>query len=75
MDDMNWNTILSRSDIDAHHQLTASLDPAFADRERAFYASRSDNQLRTLAAQSWNCNERTAYVLARSYLALRGALA
>jgi len=65
---MNWNTILTAADLDAFHR--NGHDLAFASRERAFYQSRTAAQLASLAAQAWNANERTAYVLARSYAAL-----
>ena len=65
-----WSDILSSAELEAHYTLTASLDPRFAKEERAFYESRTVNQLEVLAAQAWNCNEATAYQLARSYAAL-----
>ena len=65
-----WNTILTAPELDAHYALTASLDPRFAKGERTFYESRTPTQLRVLAAQAWDCNEPTAYQLARSHAAL-----
>lgn len=63
-----WNTVLTRAEIDASHALTAKLDPAFAARDRAWYASRTANQLSALASGAWNCNDSTTYQMARSYL-------
>jgi hypothetical protein len=65
-----WNTTLTTHELDAHYALTASIDPRFAREERAFYESRTLNQLKVLAAQSWNCCEPTGYQMARSYVAL-----
>ena len=65
-----WNTILTAPELDAHYALTASLDPRFAKDQRTFYESRTPTQLRVLAAQAWDCNEPTAYQLARSHAAL-----
>lgn len=64
-----WTTLLTAADLDARYALTASLDPAFARREREFYESRSANQLRALRTQAWNCSEGDAYQLAQTYLA------
>jgi hypothetical protein len=64
-----WSHILNRQEIDAYHSLTASIDPSFAAKDRAFYESRTDAQLDTLAAQAWNSNQPTPYQLARSYRA------
>lgn len=70
---MQWHQILTREELEAHHALTASLDPRFARREREFYSTRTASQLRTLAAQAWNGNLRDGYVLARSYAAIQEA--
>lgn len=67
-----WVHILSPSEIEAHHALTASIDPSFARGAREFYQARSANELRALAAQAWNCCCPTSYQLARSYLAMIG---
>lgn len=64
-----WNKILTAAELEAHHALTASIDPAFARKERAFYASRTPAQLEGLAAGAWYANEPTGYMLAKSYLA------
>jgi len=64
-----WNTILDQAGLDAHYALTAQLDPAFAQREREFYNTRTVNQLRVLKDQAWLCNEPTGYQMAASYLA------
>ena len=65
-----WNTVLTAEGLNAHYALTASLDPQFAREERAFYESRTLNQLRVHATQAWNCCDPTAYQLARSHAAL-----
>ena len=65
-----WTHIMTATEINAFHALTASLDPRFAKGEREFYASRTKPQLETLAAQAWWGNEPTPYQLARSYAAL-----
>lgn len=65
-----WAHILSPAEIDAHHALTASIDPRFAATDRAFYESRTGAQLANLAAGAWNCNDPTGYQVARSYAAL-----
>lgn len=64
-----WNTIATGAELAAYHTLTASLDPAFAARETEFYKTRTASQLRVLAAQAWDSNQRDGYVLARSYRA------
>lgn len=66
-----WSQILTTAEINAYHALTASLDPAFAAKERAWYESRTVNQLKSSAAQAWDWNHPTAYQLAKSYLALK----
>jgi hypothetical protein len=65
-----WNTTLTTHELDAHYALTASIDPRFAREERAFYESRTLNQLKVLAAQAWDRCEPTAYQLARSHAAV-----
>ena len=65
-----WSHILTPAELEAHHALTASIDPRFAAGERAFYEGRTANQLRVLAAQAWDCCEPTGYQMARSYAAL-----
>ncbi len=68
---MNWNQILTAAEIEVYHALTAQIDPGFARKECEWYASRTLNQLSVAASQAWRANERTGYVLARSYAALR----
>lgn len=51
--------------------VTRSIDAAFADGERAFYTSRTENELRALAHQAWLCNEADGYAKAKCYLAVR----
>jgi len=65
-----WSKILSPAEIEASHARTAALDPAFAARDRAFYQSRTINELRALAVGSWNCNNATGYQMAQSYGAM-----
>lgn len=67
-----WLKVLSPAEIDAYHALTATLDPAFAKREKEFYLSQTSDRLRVLAAQSWNANDSTGYQMARSYAARLG---
>lgn len=67
----DWVHILSSAELEAQYALTASLDPSFARQQRAFYDSRSDDELRALMHQAWLCNEACRYQLARSHLALR----
>lgn len=66
-----WSHILTAAELHAHYTLTAKLDPAFAASERAYYETRTLNQLRALAAQAWECCTPTAYQLARSHAALQ----
>ena len=66
-----WTDILSSAELDAQYALTASLDPAFARRQREFYEVRTIPQLQALAAQAWNCGDPDGYQLARSHAALR----
>ncbi len=70
MTQSQWSHTMSRAELEAHYALTASLDPSFAKGERAFYESRTVNQLRALAAQAWNSCEPTPYQMAQTYLAL-----
>lgn len=68
-----WTEILTPEEIDAYHRMTATLDPAFAAQERAWYLARTADELRTLTAQSWNSNDSSSYRLSRSYAAMQGA--
>lgn len=67
-----WATILDRSQLEAHFNLTASIDQAFAKAERTFYSSRTRDQLNAIATRAWHCNEPTMYQLAMSFAALAG---
>jgi hypothetical protein len=67
-----WADILSWEQLKANHDLTASLDPAFANRELCFWTSRTVKQLQVLKAQAWNVNDGEQWQKARSYLALSG---
>lgn len=64
-----WVKIINAAEIAAYHAMTAKIDPRFAKSEAAFYASCTANRLRVLIAQAWDCNDSTAYMVARSYLA------
>ena len=68
-----FHHIMSRDELNARFAMTASLDPAFATRERRFYETRTEAELRAIAAQAWNCNDASNYRMAKSYLALMGA--
>lgn len=70
-----WTHILSPSELEARYALTYRLDPRFARSERAFWESRTPDQLKVLADQSWVCNEPDAYQIARSLLTLKGEVA
>lgn len=63
-----WTEILSPAQLDEHYARTAALDPVFARKQRAFYESRGDEQLRAIAAGAWQANDADTYQLARSYL-------
>jgi len=64
-----WSHVLSAAELAAHYELTASLDPSFARRERDFYESRTAPELRALQAGAWNACQADTYQMARSYLA------
>jgi hypothetical protein len=66
----HWNTILTPAEIDAYHARTAELDPGFAAHDRAWYRSRTENQLWDSMAQNWRCSCGESYQMARSYLAM-----
>lgn len=66
-----WNTILTADELSANYALTATIDPVFAKKQREFYATRTDNELKALINQSWNCNDADGYQRARSHLAER----
>lgn len=66
-----WTCTLTADELEAHYTLTASIDPSFAKRERTFWESRTEGQLRALAAQAWNTNDSDQYQIARTYLAMR----
>lgn len=65
-----WTHILTAKEITVYHALTASIDPAFAAQDQAFYESRNAAQLSGLAHGAWLCNEPGSYQIARSYAAL-----
>lgn len=64
-----WTDILSPAQLDEHYAHVAALDPVFARKQRAFYESRGDEQLRAIVAGAWQANDAETYQLARSYLA------
>jgi hypothetical protein len=66
-----WSAILTPAEIDAYHTRIAELDPGFAAQDRAWYLSRTADQLRTSAHQMRRCNCGESYQMARSYLAMR----
>lgn len=66
-----WSTVLDETELASHHAHTATIDARFAKAEQSFYAAQSVNSLRALASRCWYCNDRTGYVLAKSYLALQ----
>lgn len=68
-----WTHILTKSEIDAHHALTASIDPSFARKQREFYESRTPSDLQVLKHEAWLCCTPDTYQLAASYLALHNA--
>ncbi len=72
MEHSPWTDILSAAELSRRYAITESLDPCFAADQRAFYETRTLNQLRALMQQAWNCNEADAYQLARSYSTLAG---
>lgn len=65
-----WTHVLTPEQLAARHALTASLDPAFAERERRWYEARTESELRCLMYWAMNTAEDGAYQLARTYLAL-----
>ena len=66
-----WNVLLSSEEIGAYYALMDTIDPAQAEKTRAFYEARTIPQLKALARQAWFCNEASSYQLAQSYIALR----
>lgn len=68
----HWSHILTAVELEAHYALTASIDPAFAAKEQAFYESRTYDQLKALAAQAFDSNQATAYQLAKTYASFKG---
>ena len=68
-----WTDTLNAEGIANWHAKTATLDPNYARKEREFYESRTESQLRGLVSGAWMSNSADQYMLARSYLELRGA--
>jgi hypothetical protein len=68
-----WSKILTSNELDAHYAFTAKIDPVFAAKQREFYNSRTENDLRAHINQAWNCNDADGYQLARSHLVNRSA--
>ena len=66
----SWTHVLTPEQLAARHALTASLDPAFAERERRWYGARAESELRCLMYWAMNTAEDGAYQLGRTYLAL-----
>ena len=66
---MGW-TAYTAEQIGDYHRRTERLDPAFAQREREYYSTRTVAQLEDLARQAWLCNQDCRHALAMGYLAL-----
>jgi len=64
-----WHTILTAEQIETFYTIKATIDPAFARRDRAFWTSRTKKELKNLKAGAWNANDATVYQMAASYLA------
>lgn len=64
--------VLTPEEIDAYHRMTATIDPASAARDRAWYLARTSAELRVAAARAWDCNDGHGYKMACSYLATKG---
>lgn len=67
-----WSALLSSAEIEARHERTEKLDPRFARTNRAWWETRTVEELRAAASGAWYANDAETYQLARSYLALRG---
>ena len=66
-----WSHILTAAELDARFALTAKLDPRFAREQRAWYETRTVQQLRSEMNGSWNANDSDGYQLARSFIAMK----
>ena len=66
----SWTHVLSRAELDTLHELTERLDPRFARSSKAFWESRTADQLETEKFYAWNASDADSYQKARSYLAL-----
>lgn len=70
-----WTDILTPEMLAARAALIASIDPAFAAAQTAFYAAQTVPQLKAIIAGAWTANDPENYQIARSYLALKGGAA
>jgi len=66
-----WSVTLSAAEIEEAHKRAEVIDPLFAVRDRAFYQSRTIEQLSALTAGAWEANDATGYQMARSYWAVK----
>lgn len=66
-----WTAILTAEQIDARFAAMAIVDPRMARESKAWWATRTPAQLRTLKAGAWDSNQSEQYQLAASYLALQ----
>jgi hypothetical protein len=69
---MNWNTILTAQQLAQHWADIAKLDPRFAQQAKAFWENAWEGALHSERVGAWNANERETFVIASSYLALKG---
>jgi hypothetical protein len=69
MTKFHWNRVPTDADVATFQALTESLSPAFARAERSWWESQTPSQLHVRRTQAWDCADRTAYALARYYLA------
>lgn len=63
-----WSEVLNENQIEERFKLTSSIDASFAVKQKEFYESRSESELRSLAVGCWNANDADGYQLAKSYL-------
>lgn len=66
----DWNTVLTATQLEAYYAELARRDALYARSTRDFWETRLIGELRTLVWGAWAANDRTSYVLARSYIDL-----
>lgn len=66
-----WSHVLTAEEIEVFHVLTESLDPAFAARERKWFATQTAARLQSDMRSAWYANIPGEYQMNRSYLKLR----